>query len=161
MRHRTKPKRMTVMTENPDISAQKNLKHISSDDLALERTRLAHDRTLMAWIRTAFSMISFGFTIFKFFQYLQESQTLEIPRRGTGARNLGVTLIVLGTLSLVVATWQHLRYMREIRHMGSARSSSSLPVLIVAILVTVIGLLAVVSSFVHRRTTSFASFSLC
>ncbi len=137
------------MAENPDISAQENRKRISSDDLALERTRLAHDRTLMAWIRTAFSMISFGFTIFKFFQYLGESRTLEISRRGTGARNLGVTLIFLGTISLVVATWQHLRYLREIRQMGSTRSSSSLPVLIVAILVTVIGFLAVVSAFVH------------
>ncbi|MEN6438577.1 MAG: DUF202 domain-containing protein [Syntrophobacter sp.] len=137
------------MAENPIASAQENRKRVSSDDLALERTRLAHDRTLMAWIRTAFSMISFGFTIFKFFQYLGESQALEIGRRGTGARNLGVTLIVLGTLSLVAATWQHLRYMREVRQMGSARSSSSLPVLIVAILVTVIGLLAVVSAFVH------------
>jgi hypothetical protein len=26
--------------------------------------------TLMAWIRTALSMIGFGFTIYKFFQYL-------------------------------------------------------------------------------------------
>jgi len=121
----------------------------SSDELALERTRLAHDRTLMAWIRTAFSMISFGFTIFKFFQYLEESKTLDIHRRGTGARNLGVTLIILGTLSLIVATWQHLRYIREIKGMGGTRISSSLPVLIVAILITVVGILAVVSAFVH------------
>jgi putative membrane protein len=127
----------------------KKRKPPSSDDLALERTRLAHDRTLMAWIRTAFSMISFGFTIFKFFQYLEESKTLEIHGRGTGARNLGVTLIILGTLSLIVATWQHLRYIREMKEMGGTKFSSSLPVLIVAILITIVGLLAVVSAFVH------------
>ena len=45
-------------------------------DLGYERTRLAADRTLMAWIRTSVSMISFGFTIFKFFMYLRESDIL-------------------------------------------------------------------------------------
>ncbi len=43
--------------------------------LATDRTRLAHDRTLMAWVRTSTSLISFGFTIYKFFQYLQEKGT--------------------------------------------------------------------------------------
>ena len=37
--------------------------------LAVDRTRLAYERTLMAWIRTAVSMITFGFTIYKFFQF--------------------------------------------------------------------------------------------
>ena len=41
----------------------------SSNELAMERTWLAHERTLMAWVRTAASMISFGFTIYKFFQF--------------------------------------------------------------------------------------------
>ena len=41
--------------------------------LAVERTRLAHERTLMAWVRTATSLISFGFTLFKFFQYLHQA----------------------------------------------------------------------------------------
>jgi putative membrane protein len=42
----------------------------TSTRLAIERTRLANERTLMAWIRTCTSMIALGFTIFKFFQYL-------------------------------------------------------------------------------------------
>ena len=46
----------------------------TSTKLAIERTRLAHERTLMAWVRTATSLISFGFTIYKFFEYLRESQ---------------------------------------------------------------------------------------
>ena len=37
--------------------------------LAVERTRLAYERTLMAWVRTATSLISFGFTVYKFFQF--------------------------------------------------------------------------------------------
>ena len=46
----------------------------TSTKLAVERTRLAHERTLMAWVRTATSLISFGFTVYKFFDYLRESQ---------------------------------------------------------------------------------------
>ena len=42
--------------------------------LALERTYLAHERTLMAWVRTATSLITFGFTLYKFFFYLQEQE---------------------------------------------------------------------------------------
>src|SRR3989337_955177 len=37
--------------------------------LAYERTNLAHERTLMSWVRTATSLITFGFTIYKFFQF--------------------------------------------------------------------------------------------
>ena len=65
--------------------------HATSGELAMDRTLLARERPLMAWIRTAFSMISFGFAIFKFFQYLGESVALDIAHQGTGARNLGVT----------------------------------------------------------------------
>ena len=49
----------------------------TNEELALRRTFLAHERTLMAWIRTSVSLISFGFTIYKFFQYLAQ----EIPFR--------------------------------------------------------------------------------
>jgi putative membrane protein len=43
--------------------------------LAVDRTWLAHERTLMAWVRTATSMISFGFTIYKFFQFEAGKET--------------------------------------------------------------------------------------
>jgi len=37
--------------------------------LAVDRTRLAFERTMMAWVRTATSLITFGFTVYKFFQF--------------------------------------------------------------------------------------------
>lgn len=46
---------------HPDLQTQ----------LALERTYLAYERTLMAWVRTGLALSSFGFTIYKFFQYLK------------------------------------------------------------------------------------------
>lgn len=74
--------------------------------LALERTYLAHERTLMAWTRTATSLITFGFTLYKFFEYLHESgqapQHLLIE-----ARTFGLTMIGIGVFTLVAATLQH------------------------------------------------------
>ena len=66
-----------------------------STKLAVERTRLAHERTLMAWVRTATSLISFGFTIYKFFEYLRESQG---PPTGSakGPRQFAVVMIGIG-----------------------------------------------------------------
>ena len=73
-----------------------------SNRLALERTRLAYERTLMAWVRTATSLISFGFTIYKFFQYLREG------RAGTfdgafGPRPFALMMIAIGLVALLLA----------------------------------------------------------
>jgi uncharacterized membrane protein YidH (DUF202 family) len=83
-------------------------------DLALERTRIASERTLMAWIRTCISMIGFGFTIVKFFQYMPEDITQGNIRRPEASRNLGMTLIALGTLALAAAAWQHRKFLKDI-----------------------------------------------
>ena len=56
--------------------------------LALERTYLANERTLMAWIRTATSLITFGFTLYKFFEYLHETDPARVTRHVLGARVL-------------------------------------------------------------------------
>ena len=77
-------------------------------DLALQRTIIAAERTLMAWIRTALSMIGFGFSIYKFFQYLPEEIAAGNVQRPQAPRNLGLSLIALGTLALAAAAWQHL-----------------------------------------------------
>ena len=64
--------------------------------LAVERTRLAHERTLMAWVRTATSLISFGFTIYKTFQYLQDSKTVGTIPRAFTPRWFALTMITVG-----------------------------------------------------------------
>jgi putative membrane protein len=110
-------------------------------DLALQRTVAAAERTLMAWIRTALSMISFGFTIYKFFQYLRESG--DIVARGRGPRNLGLTLVALGTAALFVATLQHRQYLRRLG--VPARQITYSLVFLVALLLALLGLLVFVS----------------
>jgi putative membrane protein len=109
-------------------------------DLALHRTIIASERTLMAWIRTALSMIGFGFTIYKFFQYLPAEIAAGNVRRPQAPRNLGMTLIALGTLALVAAAWDHRRLLNEFgvsqkRHIWSIS-------FVVAIFVILIGVIA-------------------
>jgi putative membrane protein len=76
-------------------------------ELALERTSLAHERTLMAWVRTAVSLISFGFTIYKFFQYMREQQSGEPIKRLLGPREFALIMISIGVVSLLLATLQN------------------------------------------------------
>jgi putative membrane protein len=91
--------------------------------LAVARTRMAADRTLLAWVRTSTSLISFGFTIYKFFQYLRESQKAE-PIGLLGPRGFALLMISIGVTVLIVATVQHRRDMQELRRQyGHARYS--------------------------------------
>jgi len=107
-------------------------------DLALQRTIIAAERTLMAWIRTAISMIGFGFSIYKFFQYQAEEIATGNIRRPQAPRNLGLTLVALGTLALAAAAWQHKNFLKEI---GASQKRHTLSIsFVVAMAVILIGM---------------------
>src|SRR4051794_4957890 len=85
------------------------------DRLALDRTRLAYERTLLAWVRTATSMISFGFTVYKFFEYLRENERIPFRHGLAGPRNFALFMIGLGLATLLLATLQHALDMRHLK----------------------------------------------
>jgi len=94
----------------------------------------------MAWIRTAISMIGFGFTIYKFFQYVPEDLAVRKISHPQAPRNLGLTLVALGTLSLTAAAWQHLDFLKRIgAPMQTGLRSISF---VVAAAVVLVGILA-------------------
>ena len=74
----------------------------------------------MAWIRTALSMIGFGFTIYNFFRYLPEEIANGAAQRPQAPRNLGMSLIALGTVTLAAAAWQHRNFLRADRGVREA-----------------------------------------
>jgi len=116
---------------SPDLSTR----------LALDRTRVAYDRTMLAWIRTATSLITFGFGVYKLFQILPAGTE---PRSHIiGAHEFGLLLVVIGLLSLLVATFE---YRHNMRTLGAdyAKSARSLSV-IVAGLVALLGILAFIT----------------
>jgi inner membrane protein YidH len=113
----------------------------NATQLAVERTRLAYERTLMAWVRTATSLISFGFTIYKFFQFLREEGAGTMPHADhfLGPRPFALLLILVGLGTLVLATLQHRQHMQMLRAQGASIPYSLAMGL--ALLVVVIGFL--------------------
>jgi len=113
--------------------------------LAAERTRLAHERTLMAWIRTATSLISFGFTIYKFFQFLHEQNESTHPERLFGSRDFALLMIIAGLVALVLATVQHRRDVKTLRtHYPDFPYSLATAIAILVAGLGFLGLLAVI-----------------
>jgi putative membrane protein len=110
--------------------------------LAIERTRLAYERTLMAWVRTSTSLISFGFTIYKFFQYLRETQPA--PLDGLfGPREFAMLMIGIGVVALALATADHRQSMQVLRGQWGSLPSSRAAIL--AVLMSVLGVLGLVA----------------
>ena len=108
--------------------------------LAFERTRIAYERTMMAWIRTATSLITFGFSVYKFFQFeMKDAPAVQLL---VGPRGFGLALIGIGLLSMLVGTLEHGRDLRGLRrqYVDMPKSMSS----VVAIVVGALGLCALV-----------------
>src|SRR3954464_8130958 len=86
----------------------------SQQELAVERTLMAHERTLMAWLRTSLAMISFGFTLRQFFDFLVDKEHRK-PMSLFGPRGYGLVMMVMGLLMLAAASAQHVKTMRRFK----------------------------------------------
>lgn len=115
--------------------------------LAVERTYLAHERTLLAWTRTATALITFGFTLYKFFEYLHERGESARAQQLFGARTFSLIMLGIGVLTLALATLQHQVQMRRLRPQYPS-APFSLP-LILAGLIACLGILGFISGIVH------------
>jgi inner membrane protein YidH len=143
------PTHITSQSEPDRISVELSSRRTG---MSFQRTRMAADRTLMAVIRTSLSLIGFGFTIFQVFQKLYEGKVLQ---RAQAPRNFGIALVLLGITMLVLGMVYHGQFMLELRRQrqqmradGLVHGESRFPVsmtLIVAVLLLLIGLLAIVS----------------
>ncbi len=120
---------------------------LDATQLALQRTRLAYERTLMAWIRTSISLIGFGFSIYKFFQYVREQQGAEAQHL-IGSRVFGMLMIGIGLFTLLLATIQH---HRSLKTLPRDPGQPALPLaLILAASVSVLGVLGLVAVILRQ-----------
>ena len=103
-------------------------------DLGEMRTIMAADRTMMAWVRTALAMLSFGFTIYRFLEGIRaENQLTErnIPQ------HVGLFLAGMGTLSIVMGTFQYWATLRDLNRVQEFRVGR--PVLFVSLVMCCAG----------------------
>jgi len=124
----------TPAGHTPDLSTQ----------LAVDRTRLAHERTLMAWVRTATSLISFGFSIYKFFEFDAAQKTA--TARTLSPRQFGMIMIGTGLAALALAAVDYQRNMRQMQRAygGSVRGWAAMAV---AVIVSAVGIVAFSAAF--------------
>ena len=119
----------------------------SSTNLALDRTYLAHDRTLMAWVRTATSLISFGFTIYKFFQYLREQEGGRPAEGRIGPREFALLMISIGLVSLLMATIQHWQFRKEMKRYYEVGFPLTT---VMAALISLLGIMALIAVILRQ-----------
>ena len=114
--------------------------HDIATTLAFERTRIAYERTMMAWIRTATALITFGFAVYKFFEF--ELKNSPASQMIIGPRGFGIGLIVIGLLSVILGMVEHARDLTALRrqYVGMPKSFSGL----IGIVLAVLGLCALV-----------------
>lgn len=137
--------RTQLSTNRTDMSMRRT-------GMSFQRTRMSADRTLMSVIRTSLSLISFGFTIFQFFQKLQEGEVLSGAH---AARNFGKTLVFIGIGMLIFGILYHVQFMLGLRDIRGQMKQSHLihgetgfPVsftLLTAIALLILGIFAIIS----------------
>jgi putative membrane protein len=71
-----------------------------SDQLALQRTRLANERTLLTYVRTSLALIGFGLTLLQFH-----------PERGG---RLGYSALALAAVVVSVGLWRFRARLRQL-----------------------------------------------
>jgi len=117
--------------------------------LSIDRTRLSYDRTLMSWIRTATSLITFGFSIYKFFQFEAE-KAAALPPRLLGPREFAIAMIAIGLISLSLATFEHKRDLRAMqREYPYAHAPRSIARLIAG-MISILGITAFVAAIFRQ-----------
>ena len=123
------------MTDNEKTQAEKILEELET--LALIRTEYSSERSLMSWMRTSASIFTFGFSIIKFFEYVEQLD--KGTQISAGPRRMGLALILGGTIALILAVIEHARRLGKMKELGLPDNSRfSLPVA-VAVALLVIG----------------------
>lgn len=104
----------------------------------------ANERTFLAWVRTAITVMAFGFLVEKFDLFLSLAgpnfvgRKLSIPGEKFG-HIAGLSLIVMGTLMVAVASWRYVHTEQDLRSDVAMEPPGVVPNLILAGLMIVLG----------------------
>ncbi|MGH9480677.1 MAG: YidH family protein [Terriglobales bacterium] len=117
-----------------------------ANQLAFERTWLAQERTLMAWVRTALSFITFGFGVYKFFEYEQQ-QAIHRLHHLLSPRDFGILIMSIGMFGLTMALVEHQRQVKPLEAAFGLKRTSTAAV--VGTMVALFGIYALVAAILR------------
>lgn len=115
--------------------------------IAIENLRLAYERDLITWVQMALSLITFGFSMYKFFQYMHETNA-DLPERLLTPRTFGIVMISVGLVVLLLATFQNWQRRKTLLAHYSDMPFSLASLL--AILIATLGAVALIAAFVRQ-----------
>src|SRR5271156_549105 len=104
---------------------------------------LAAERTFLAWIRTGLALMGFGFVVARFGLFLRELASMRIASTedlsGVSVP-IGTGLIVIGVAVNILASINHVRFVRRLNQGAPPIGRPSALALVVALLLAVVGL---------------------
>jgi len=107
---------------------------------------LANERTFLAWIRTSAAIMGFGFVVVKFALFIRQiSVAIDKPQANLAGRGystqIGIFLVGVGAF---IALYSYLHFLNTKRQLlNGAYKPSSLPALLLTIIIVIIGALLV------------------
>jgi len=79
------------------------------------RVYFAAERTLLAWLRTGLAVVGLGFLVARFGLFLKVLRSAEATEASSNISTwIGVGFVLLGTLMMGSAGWQHIRFCRRL-----------------------------------------------
>lgn len=124
--------------------------HSLSDIFSAERTVMSARRTLMSWVRTALSLISFGFTIYKFLEATTGDTPLGLLKL-QNPRRIGLTLIALGTLSVLMGTIEYFETIKFLNELSARKYKAMNYSLFLGLMIGLLGLFLFVTILTHTE----------